>query len=87
MSTPTHITEEDIKRADAFIDMIRDSAPEVLSMDHIARACVGLILTYAEDHNDASVYLTEIISDLRLYYTGGECMCDECVAHRKATAN
>ena len=87
MSTSTHITEEDKKRADAFIDMIRDKAPMVLSADHIARACVGLILTYAEDHNDALVYINEIISDLRLYYTGGECMCDECVAHRKATAN
>lgn len=87
MNTHKHITEENKKLADAFINMIRDNAPMVLSTDHIARACVGLILTYAEDHNDALVYINEIISDLRLYYTGGECMCDECVAHRKAVAN
>lgn len=79
-------TDTDVK----FLNDLEDIKPDTLGTEAIVVACQQLIVDYAQDATTAMVWFVALGVALRDHYnadTDGECMCPECTAHRKATAN
>jgi len=77
-----------------FLDALDALKPDNLSGEAIILACRDLIVGYAPDMMTAGIWLRMLSDDLKATYLGkmaeqadGECMCPNCTAARKATAN
>lgn len=73
-----------------FLDALEDIKPEDLSAEAILIACRNLIMDYMPDATQADIVLLALGEEMRARYTtedGGECMCPNCTATRKANAN
>ena len=64
----TDPTDAQIAASNAFIDYIKDNAPEVLSTDQILFTCCGLICSYAGDPETAARWFHELGHILADYY-------------------
>ena len=72
-----------------YVQLVLDHMPDRLSEADIIKIMGVLITSFVEGPHDASTLLTITHGLCMQYYaeTGTECMCDECVAHRKQTAH
>ena len=87
----TNKTPEQIEaEADAFVDHVTENLPDSLQTHHILRLMGVTLTSYSEDLADANRTMLELLLLVHGFYkqeTGGECMCDTCVARRKANAH
>jgi hypothetical protein len=87
----TNKTPEQIEaEADAFVDHVTANLPDSLQTHHILRLMGTTLTSYSDDLADANRVMLELLLLVHGFYkqeTGGECMCDTCVAQRKANAH
>lgn len=86
--------EQTDAEADAFVDHVTSNLPDSMQTHHILRL-MGITLTsYCDDGVDAGRIVIELALLVKEYYRqfdndpeSGECMCDKCIAQRKAQAH
>lgn len=73
-------------KAEAFIDMIADNLPDVMTDDHVVRILTGLIASYADNMRDGTRFLTLTALALQSSTLADReeepCSCPKCVADR-----
>jgi len=77
--------------ADAFVDHVVATLPDSMQTHHIIRL-MGVALTgYCDSASAAGRILIELSLLVKGYYqqeaNGGVCMCDTCIAQRKAESH
>ena len=72
-----------------YLRLMLDNMPEVLSEAALIRIIGVLLTSFSDDPHAASKLLTITHKLCMQYYaaSGAECMCDDCVAHRKANSH
>jgi len=72
-----------------YIQIMLDNMPEALSEVTIINIMGALLTSFSDDPHAASTLLTITHKMCMQYYaaSGAECMCDDCVAHRKANSH
>ena len=77
--------------ADGYADIILSGMPDALNDTTLIRIIGSLITAYKPDQAAAMELMTVIMALTENYYaaaeTGGECMCADCVAHRKENSH
>lgn len=80
--------------ADAYIDRVLTDMPEYLSDAHIVRIIGTLITSYVPNLPEAATLLALTLDlagkyndDISSAAVDGECMCADCVAHRKENSH
>jgi len=82
------MTKEELSLA--FAQRIIDDMPEWMADTDTISVMALLVTSYADDPAEAThMFAVAHAAAMQTYHTevGGECMCDECVAHRKQTAH
>ncbi len=62
--------------------MMAENMPESLKGSHVVALCEQLISSYADDLEEAFLWMVALAEMLRSRYEG-ECMCEKCVAERE----
>lgn len=80
--------------ADAFVDHVTANLPDSMQTHHILRLMGMTLTSYCDDSVDAGRILLDLALLVNGYYQQfdndpetGECMCDKCIAQRKAQAH
>ena len=80
--------------ADAFVDHVTSNLPDSMQTHHILRLMGMTLTSYCDNGVDAGRTLLELALLVNGYYQqfdndpeDGECMCDKCIAQRKAQAH
>jgi hypothetical protein len=88
----TNKTPEQIDAdTEAFLEHVIAGMPESMPPEHIAYLLHTIVVSYCLDGVDAGLITLQLATLVRDYYSidadDGECMCDNCVARRKANAH
>lgn len=80
--------------ADAFVDHVTANLPDSMQTHHIIRLMGVALTSYCDSASDAGRVILELSLLVKGYYQqldndpeSGECMCDGCIAQRKAQAH
>lgn len=73
-----------------FFNLIEAAAPDKLKGTDVIKVITSVVLAYADDETEASVWIMAMARYVKDYYTmqtDGECTCEKCTAKRKAEAH